>query len=188
MHKRAPIKVTEEEVARAEAKNAHKCDFCKRRFKTSKAMYIHRANCEHNYATTDEVFTVEEIVGVFGHRDARFFLVKWQGYNEPEWEREHLLQRDKCHDSIRSFWAKSGLNPTRQFYPDAQGKNRCTVCCKTFKRPQDLKTHRKKSGHYDHKQYQKTRTAVVDAITAKRKAQQQLLPKVKWDEEEAKNT
>ena len=75
-------------MASAEAKYAHKCDFCRRRFKTSKAMYIHRANCAHNYATTDEVFTVEEIVGVFDHIDARFFLVNWEGYNEPEWERE----------------------------------------------------------------------------------------------------
>ena len=188
VHKRAPIKVTAAEVASAEAKYKHQCDFCLRRFKTNKAMHIHRANCVHNYATTDEVFTVEEIVGVFGHVDARFFLVKWEGHDEPEWEREHLLLRDKCHDSIRSFWAKSGLQPTRQFYPDTHGKNRCTICCKTFARPQDLKAHRTRTGHYDHKQYQKTKTAVIDAITAKRKAQQKLLPTVKWDEEEAKNT
>ena len=48
VHKRAPIKVTAEEVASAEAKYKHKCDFCLRRFKTSKAMHIHRANCVHN--------------------------------------------------------------------------------------------------------------------------------------------
>ena len=69
-----------------------------------------------------------------------------------------------------------------------EGKNRCTVCCRTFARPQDLKTHRKRSGHYDSKQYKKTRTAVIDAITAKRKEQQKLLPTVKWDNEEAQNT
>ena len=74
---------------------------------------MHIASCVHNYyATTDEVFTVENIVGVFGHKDARFFLVKWDGYEEPEWEREHLLKRDKCHDIIRSFWATSGLRLT----------------------------------------------------------------------------
>ena len=57
---------------------AHKCDFYLRRFKTSKAVHIHRANCVH--------ITVEEIIGVFNHIDTRFFLVKWEGYNEPEWE------------------------------------------------------------------------------------------------------
>ena len=187
VHKRKPIKVTADEVAKAESKYVHKCDFCERKFKTNKAMHIHRANCVHNYATTQEVFAVEKIVGVFGHKDARWFQVKWEGYEEPEWEREHLLKRDKCHDSIRSFWATSGLKPTRDFYPDTNGENRCTVCARTFARPQDLKAHRTRTGHHDHKQYMKTRTAVVDAITAKRKEQQKLLPRVKWGDKEAVN-
>ena len=187
VHKRKPLKVTEAEVAKAEAKYKHKCDFCLRKFKTSRAMHIHRANCVHNYATTDEVFAVEKIVGVFGHKDARWFQVKWEGYDEPEWEREHLLKRDKWHEAIRSFWAASDLLPTRDFYPDPQDKNRCTVCARTFARPQDLKTHRKRKGHYDHKQHKRTRTAVIDATTAKRKEQQKLLPTVKWDEKEAEN-
>ena len=39
-------------------------------------MHIHRASCIHNYTTTDdEVFTVEKIVGVFGHIDDRRTLV-----------------------------------------------------------------------------------------------------------------
>ena len=187
VHKRKPLKVTATEVAKVEAKYNHQCDFCQRKFKTNRAMLIHRASCVHNYATTEEVFVLEKIVGVFGHKDARWFQVKWEGYDDPEWEREHLLKRDKCHDAIRSFWATSGLSPTRDFYPDTQGKNRCTVCARTFARPQDLKTHRKKKGHYDHKQHMKTRTAVIDAITAKRKEQQKLLPAVKWDEKEAEN-
>ena len=64
---------------------------------------------------------------------------------------------------------------------------RYAACCKTYVRPQDLKTHRKKSGHYDHKQYIKTKTAMIDAITAKREEQQKLLPKVKWGDREAEN-
>ena len=187
VHRRKPIAVTESEVAKAEAKYKHKCDFCLRKFKTDRAMQIHRANCIHNYATTDEVFVLEKIVGVFGFKDARWYLVKWKGYDDPEWEREHLLQREKCHDAIRSFWATSGLQPTQNYYPDADGKNRCTVCCKTYARPQDLKTHRKKSGHYDDKQHRRTKTAVLDAITAKRIEQQQRLPKVKWGDKEAQN-
>ena len=187
VHRRKPIAVTEAEVANAEAKYKHQCDFCLRKFKTARAMQIHRASCVHNYNTTEEVFVLEKIVGVFGHKNARWYLVKWQDYDDPEWEREHLLLRDKCHDAIRSFWAISGLQPTKDFYPDTQGKNRCTVCCRTFARPQDLKAHRTRTGHYDHKQYKKTRTAVVDAITAKRTEQQKSLPKVKWGEAEAEN-
>ena len=97
VHKREPIKVSQDEIEKAEKKYAHQCDFCKRKFKTRRAMLIHRASCVHNYATTDEVFEIERIVNVFGHKDARWFLVKWQGYEDPEWEREHLLTRDKCH-------------------------------------------------------------------------------------------
>ena len=74
--RREPITVTKAEVAKAEAKYAHKCDFCLRRFKTDKAMQIHRASCVHNYNTTEEIFVLEKIVGVFGHKDARWFLVK----------------------------------------------------------------------------------------------------------------
>ena len=187
VHKRKPIKVSTEEIASAEAKYTHKCDFCMRRLKTSQAMMRHRASCVHNYATTNEVFTIEKIIGVFGHKDARWFLVKWQDYEDPEWEREHLLKRDKCHDAIRAFWARSGLQPTRDFYPDPHGKNRCTVCCKTYARPQDLKAHRTRTKHYDDQQYKKTRTAIIDATTAKRKAQQKLLPAVKWGDKPAEN-
>ena len=63
------------------------------------------------HATTDEEFTIEKIVGEFDHIDVRWFLVKWEGYDESEWEREHLLTWDKCHDSMRS---SSGLKPTKQ--------------------------------------------------------------------------
>ena len=102
--KRDDITVTKEEAAAAEAGFKHKCDFCKRRFKTQRHMLIHRANCSHNYDTTDEVYEVEDIIDVFGSKDARWFKVKWKDYAEPEWEREHLLQRDGCGDIIRSFY------------------------------------------------------------------------------------
>ena len=164
VYKRKPIKVTESEVSRAESKYKHQCDFCQRKFKTDRAIHIHRASCVHNYGTTDEVYVVEKIVGVFGYKDARWYLVKWQGFDESEWEREHLPKRDNCHDAIRSFWVASGLQPTKNFYPDPEGKNRCTICKKTYARPQDLKTHRKKTGHYDHKKYQRAKTAVSDRL------------------------
>ena len=100
----------------------HKCDFCVRRFKTSAAMYTHRANCPYNYDTTEKAFEVEAIVGVFGRIENRWYLVKYAGYDEPEWNRGHLLLRDGCLDTIRAFWAASGLSPCQEFYEIEENK------------------------------------------------------------------
>ena len=114
-------------------------------------------------------------------------LVKWRGYEKPEWEREHVLRRDDCQDAIRVFWAKTGLNPTRDFYPDATGKHRCTIYNKTYSRLQDLKVHRTRSGYKIETTPKRTKTTVRDAVFEKRKEMQKLLPTVKWGNLEAKN-
>ena len=150
-------------------------------------MKIHQSKCVHNYGTTTEYFELEEIRDVFGHREARWFLVKWKGYDVPEWEREHLLRKDGCHDIIRDFWSTSGLKPNQEFYPDPTGRHRCTICSKTYKRAQDLKAHRTREGHHDHKKHIVTKTAYKDAEIQMRKAEQDKLPKVKWGEVEARN-
>ena len=185
--KRDDITVTKEEAAAAEAGFKHKCDFCKRRFKTQRHMLIHRANCSHNYDTTDEVYEVEDIIDVFGSKDARWFNVKWKDYAEPEWEREHLLRRDGCGDIIRSFWARSNLQPNAPYYPDPEGHHRCSTCGKKYKRAQDLKAHRTRSGHKDIDDTKVTKTAVAAAKVMKRKEQQAMLPKVMWGSQAAEN-
>ena len=88
----------------SESKYENKCDFCERRFKTNRGMRIHRSKYQHNYGTTEEVYTIDEIVAVFGHKNARWFKVRYHGYPEPEWNREHLLVRDGCIDKIKDFW------------------------------------------------------------------------------------
>ena len=179
--------MTEAEAVAAEAGFKHQCDFCKRRFKTRRDMLIHRANCSHNYATTEEVFEVEDIVGVFGSKDARWFKVKWKDYEEPEWEREHLLRRDGCGEIIRSFWARSDLQPNASYYPDPDGHHRCGTCGRKYARAQDLKAHRTRTGHKDIDDIKITKTAVEAAKVVKRKAQQSLLPKVMWGSQAASN-
>ena len=77
-----------------EKKYKHKCDFCTRRFKTQSNMMKHRSQCVYNYDTTEEIFEIEKIVNVFGFADSRWFLVKWVGYDVPDWQPEHLLLRD----------------------------------------------------------------------------------------------
>ena len=61
-------------------------------------MKIHRASCVFAYAVTEERFVIEEILAVFGKKEARWFLVKWEGYAEPE----YLLELD-AKDAVRYF-------------------------------------------------------------------------------------
>ena len=178
-------KVSEAEMLAAQKKFKIKCDFCERRFKTEAAMHTHRASCPHNYGTTEEAFPVEEIVGVFGRIDSRWFLVKWGGHEVPEWEREHLLLRDGCRDSIRNFWQKSGLSPCREFYDVAQHK--CEVCGREYKRAQDLKAHKTRQRHHFEQITKVSGTAKKEAIKAKHEEAQEQLPTAKWGEDPADN-
>ena len=118
---------------------------------------------------------------LFGHKDARWFRIKWAGYEKEEWEQEHLLVRDGCTDSIRNFWLKTGLNPAQEFYADPDGQHRCSVVCgKSYKRAQDLKAHKTRMKHHEQKQPKRTHTALKGAILEKRKKMQDKLPKVVW--------
>ena len=40
-----------------------------------------------------------------------WYLVKWAGYDIPEWERGRQLTKDDCNGMIRSFWEKSVVSP-----------------------------------------------------------------------------
>ena len=127
-------------------------------------------------------------MGVFGRIEVRWILVKWEGYDKPEWEREHLLRRDGCHETIRSFWTSSGLPPDKEFYDDTHN-HRCDVCARTFKRKQDLKAHKTRTGHHFQKQKDKvTATAVRAVKLQKRTDMQNVFPKVRWGEIETDNT
>ena len=59
-------------------------------------MYIHRASCPYNYATTEEAFEVDKILDVFGRKGARWFLVKYVGYEEPEWKKQRIRKLQKA--------------------------------------------------------------------------------------------
>ena len=182
------ITVTEAEAVSVQNDFKHECECCKRKFKTPRAMRIHKTKCMYAYSTTDEIFEVEEIVGVFGHRANRWFLIKWAGYDEPEWERGHLLTKDGCNDAIRDFWLKSGLSPCAEFYADPQGKSRCEICAKAFKRPQDLKAHKTRTGHTNEKSYASSKAAYSAVAYEKRKDQQDALPKVMWSDTQRGDT
>ena len=152
-------------------------------------MQQHRESCVHNYAATDQVFEVEEIINVFGHIKARWYLVKYAGYRyiEPEWNRGHLLERDGCNDAIRAFWKNSGLSSCKIMYPDPDQKHRCVVCARVYKRAQDLKAHVTKSKHVIDKPYKPAAAVVAKAKTKKRKEEQNMLQVVKWHEAQAEN-
>ena len=181
------MQVTEEEVQKANEKLEFACEFCKRKFKTKRGMHIHRASCIHQYVATEERYVIEDILNVFGKVDARWYLVKFEGYEEPEWQRGHLLEID-AKDAVRHFWTKSGLSPCEDFYPDPENLNRCTVCAKTFKRPQDLKAHRTRTKHYDDAQEKMSPAAERKAKEAKKQELQEKLPNVKWGQIPAENS
>ena len=150
VHKWEPITVTPEEIASAEVKYTHKCDFCLRKFKTSRAMQIHRASCIHNYTTTDKVFTVEKncwsgCPHYCAMVSSEIGGLQWAGVGART--SVDTRQMSRLHkivlDNIRSA-------ADTRVLPGLTWENRCTVCCRTLKRPQDLKTHRKKTGPYDH--------------------------------------
>ena len=175
---------------------------CSRRFKTQRNMRIHRAKCKYGYDTTEQYYELEDIIGVFGSKASdQVVLVQsqvgsgqWAGYPEPEWERENLLLRDGCQDETRDFWVRSGLKSNKQFYPEPDGKHRCTVCghtyLHTYKRKQDLKTHQTRKKHIDTDKPATTvttKTAVQDAKAEKRKQQQKSMPTVRWGDKEVQN-
>ena len=108
---------------------------------------------------------------MFGSKAIRWYKVKRAEYLELEWERENLLLRDGCQDEIRGFWVRSGLKPSKQFYPDLDGKHRCTVCGHTYKRKQDLKAHQTRKKHIDTDKSVTTKTTSQDVKAEKRKQQ-----------------
>ena len=128
-------------------------------------MRVHRANCPYNYVTTEKAFEVEEIVSVFDHVTSRWFLVKYAGYELPEWNREHLLLRDGCRDSMRCFWDRSGLSPTQETYTVEE--NKCEVCGREYKRAQDLKAHKTRARHHQHQIVKTSGKAKQEAIKTK---------------------
>ena len=133
VHKRFDINVTVAEVPAIEKGYRFKCDFCSRRFRTERNMLIHRSNCKYGYNTTEEYYELEDITRVFGSKESRWFEIKWTGYPEPEWERENLLLRDGCQDEIRDFWSRTGLQPSKEYYPTPDGSHKCTVCGRAYK-------------------------------------------------------
>ena len=192
VHRREKLKTAAAEAAVAQRKFGNKCEYCERCFKTSRALNIHKASCMYVYEATEEYYEVEDIIGVFGRRENRWYLVKWRGYDDPSWQREHLLKTDGCNDSIRDFWLRSELSPSAAYYPDPEGKNRCEICCKTYARPQDLKAHVTRTGHDSDKVFAASKAAISAVRLDKRKEQQQQLPKVHWtdvpwDDEPADN-
>ena len=89
---------------------------------------------------------------------------------------------------IRNFCTRSGKNPNKNFYPDPNGKHRCTVCNNTFNRMQDLKACRTRMGYDDQKNRKTTKMTVRDSKLKKRKDMQDDLSKVKWVEMDENNS
>ena len=146
---------TQEDIDAVQSTYPVACDFegagCKARFKTKRAMLIHRNNCSYNYGTTDKAWEVDKILNVFGKADHKLFLVQWTDKpGEDSWQPEHLLLRDGCKESIDDFWLRSGANPALDFYADKTGTPRCWMCgweSTAKNKVLGLKTHIRRAKH-----------------------------------------
>ena len=85
--KRSETKVDKVVAAKVQQQYKHECEYCGRRFKLKKSVAIHQRSCVHFYDTTEKYYVVEDIIGAFGHIPNCWYLVRWEGYEEPEWER-----------------------------------------------------------------------------------------------------
>ena len=176
------MKVEYRDSVTVQNKYKHQCEYCGRKFKTDRTSKIHETTCVHNYDTTDEYYyVVENIVDVFGRIEQCWFLVKWERYEEPDWERERLLRKDGCHETIRSFWDRTGLSPCKDFYEDPEElHSRCDVCVKAYKRLQDLKSQMTRKRHHVDGQVKITATARRDPRIKKLEDNQNEPQHVKW--------
>ena len=185
---------TKEEIAKVQASYPVPCDFagagCDARFKTKRAMYIHRNNCNYNYNTSEKPHEVKEIVGVYGRTERKLFKVSWAGCpGQDSWVPEHLLLRDNCAESIEDFWANSNTNPALNFFKDPNNTPRCWMCGWSSSKKNKVK------GLKAHIRLRKHKWAPARAQLCERKdikqakltAQQEQFEHVYWGEEKVRN-
>jgi hypothetical protein len=93
----------------------------------------------------EQVFEIEEVLDARGSPEQRFYFVKWKGWDVADGSWKHCRELDNAQEVVDQFW-KSGHLPAaarlRTIVVD--GENRCPDCNRTFKRAQDLKSHRTK--------------------------------------------
>ena len=93
-----------------------------------------------------------------------------------------------CDTSGRRVICHLVKNFTQTRGSDPEVKNSYTVCEKTFKRPQDLKTHRTKTKHYDDVQDKISPAAERKSMEVKKKKYSpRCRPAVKWGNKSADN-
>ena len=124
------------------------CNFCPRRFKTSRGLKIHMVTCNCQHDLSDETFEINDINAVFGTQEQRWFLC-WKDHPDKcSWESDRSL----CHlhkqgygATIHHFWNKSSLNPATDFIADPDDIWRCYCCGKGYKTEGGLyiQTHKK---------------------------------------------
>ena len=87
--------------------------------------------------------------------------------------------------NFNSFWDKSGLDPTKEFFE--VDLHKCEVCGGEYERAQDLKAHKTKKRHHYKKIKKPSGAAKKEAKKIKKEKAQELLPTAKWGEVQADN-
>ena len=79
--------------------------------------------------------------------------MEWEGHpGKDSWMPEALLLQNGCRESIKTYWATSGLNPSQDFYPDPDGDTgtRCWICgwkSTAANKKLGLRTHIRRTQH-----------------------------------------
>lgn len=133
---------TVSQILTTEAGYKHECEFCGRKFKTSRGLKIHKASCDKWHGLTEEEYEIEAINAVFGTTEDRWYRVEWTDHpGKDSWEPERSLIRQGCEASIKIFWDNSEHNPSTDFIADPDDTWRCYTCGKGFRSEKGLKCH-----------------------------------------------
>ena len=98
------------------------------------------AKVDRDARTSAQEWTVDAVTDANGAPANRYHKLKWKEHPAETWV---LSRYAKCDDLIREFFTRTGLNTADdlQGSPEAIAENRCPWCNKSYKRPQDLKSH-----------------------------------------------
>ena len=133
---------TKDAIEEAETEYKHTCEFCDRKFKTSRGLKIHVTSCNFQHGLTDEAYPIEKINAVFGSTKYRWFRVQWDGHpGEDSWMPERSLVKQGCKESIKDFWRNNNVCPSTDFIADPDDMWRCWCCGKAYKQESTLKAH-----------------------------------------------
>ena len=141
-------------------------------------MLKHRANCVYNYDTTSEVLKlIKSWMSSASHIHTGFLSSKRDTQRQNGAGSIYYYEMDAETRFETSGQERTNKQPTKKYYPDPEGKHRCVICDKPYKRAQDVTTHRTTMKRHEEKRTKVTATTMVDVILQKKEGDTRLTTK-----------